>query len=225
MRRFLNVALFVLLSGCAYHHFAPGPGMSAADYEPDAARCRLFARGSNPSYSFEAQGSTKFVAAATAGALVGGAIATAINTNANYNDCMEARGWRIADNAQPVATASMAPQPIAASLVSAQSAASDPPPPPAARRNLGIKAVNVTDMLAYSSQIDPPHGVVVMSVMQGGAASVGGLATGDVILSVGGSDLMTIADLQRVLAATARNSAVTAQIWRDHQVFATELHF
>ena len=97
--------------------------------------------------------------------------------------------------------------------------------PPAARRNLGIRTVAVTDWRAYSSQLDPPRGVVVMSIMQGGAASAAGLQAGDVILSLGGSPLMTVADLQQALANTAPNSVVTAQIWRDRQELATDLHF
>jgi S1-C subfamily serine protease len=239
MRRLLNAALLIgALAGlcaCANHTFAPGPGMSAGDFGPDAARCRLFARGSDPSFSFDASGSPKFVAGAMAGAVVAGAIATAVRENANFNDCMEARGWRIADNAQPAAATTSvaattsavqgAAPPAATTLAVPDGTSRAPDPPPAARRNLGIRASNVTDALAYSSQLDPPRGLVVIAVMQDGAASAARLQTGDVILSFGATPLMTVADLQRVLTTTAANSAVPVQIWRDRQELAANLQF
>jgi S1-C subfamily serine protease len=265
MRRLLNAALLIgALAGlcaCANHTFAPGPGMSAGDYGPDAARCRLFTRGSDPSFSFDASGSPKFVAGAMAGAVVAGAIATAVRENANFNDCMEARGWRIADNAQPAAATTFPGQgatptavttlpvqgaapaaattsvaatnsavqgaapPAATTLAVPDGTSRAPDPPPAARRNLGIRASNVTDSLAYSSQLDPPRGLVVIAVMQDGAASAARLQTGDVILSFGATPLMTVADLQRVLTTTAANSAVPVQIWRDRQELAANLQF
>jgi hypothetical protein len=52
----------LLLGGCVTHTFAPGPGMAAADFEPDSAGCRLFARGTDPGFTFGASGSPKFVA-------------------------------------------------------------------------------------------------------------------------------------------------------------------
>jgi hypothetical protein len=95
----LSICMLPMLGGCASHTFVPGPGMSAIDFEPDAARCRLFARSADPSYSFGASGSPKFVAASMGAQVLGATIATAVRENQNFNDCMEARGWRIADHA------------------------------------------------------------------------------------------------------------------------------
>jgi hypothetical protein len=96
-----------LLGGCVTHTFAPGPGMSALDFEPDSAQCRLFARGARTGFAFGAAGSPKFVGAAMGGAAVGYAIGSAIEQNQNFNDCLQARGWRIADG-QATSNPSMA---------------------------------------------------------------------------------------------------------------------
>src|SRR5690242_210405 len=94
-----------LLSACVQHTYAPGPGMSSLDFEPDSARCRLFARGSQSGYAFGASGSQQFVAGATVGAAIGYGIAAAVERNQNFNDCMQARGWRIADGSPPTSDA------------------------------------------------------------------------------------------------------------------------
>jgi hypothetical protein len=58
----------LLLGSCVTHNFAPGPGMAASDFEPESARCRLFARGADPGFAFGAVGSPQFVGGAMAGA-------------------------------------------------------------------------------------------------------------------------------------------------------------
>jgi hypothetical protein len=84
-------ALVIGLSGCATHNWAPGPGMSASDFEPAKARCSLMARHSGG--GFAAAGNANFVA----GAALGNAIGESVRTQQDFNDCMSAGGWRIAD--------------------------------------------------------------------------------------------------------------------------------
>jgi len=64
------------------------PGITQAQFNQDNARCRLVARGMN-SGSFYTEGKPAFVA----GAALGNAIGTAVNTAATYNDCMMADGY------------------------------------------------------------------------------------------------------------------------------------
>src|SRR5690242_7264487 len=85
------------LGACAPHNYMPGPGMSAAELGPDEARCRLFARGTRPDTSFEAWGSPRDVAIATGAAVLLGGSSTAVHDSETVDDCMQARGWRIAD--------------------------------------------------------------------------------------------------------------------------------
>lgn len=111
------------LGACAEHTYVPGPGMSAAELGPDSARCRLFAEGTRPDTSFEVQGSARDVAIGSAVMLGVGAIATAVHDNETFNNCMQARGWLVADNAagsnatRPVAMAGAVPQPVTQSTL------------------------------------------------------------------------------------------------------------
>lgn len=73
------------------HQWAPGPGMSAADFDAGKARCSLMARHSGS--GFVAYGSPNFVA----GAALGNAIGESVRTQQDFNDCMLATGWKIAD--------------------------------------------------------------------------------------------------------------------------------
>lgn len=85
------VMVSLLMGGCVAHTWAPGPGMSVADFEPAKARCSLMAR--NAGSDFVAVGSTSYVA----GAAIGHGIGEAVKANQNFNDCMVASGWRVAD--------------------------------------------------------------------------------------------------------------------------------
>ena len=108
--------LACVLGGCVAHSWAPGPGMSAADFPRAKAQCELFARGQGG--GFYAQGSPNFVA----GAALGAAIGQSIRQQNDFNDCMLANGWRIAD-----------PTPVVQSSSPYVPAAAVPPPPAAGR--------------------------------------------------------------------------------------------
>jgi hypothetical protein len=84
-------ATTLLLGACANHTWAPGPGLNVADFEPAKARCSIMAR--NGGSGFAASGSVGFVA----GAALGAAIGNAIKANQDFNDCMVAGGWQVAD--------------------------------------------------------------------------------------------------------------------------------
>jgi hypothetical protein len=81
----------LLLAGCATHTWAPGPDAKGT-FEEAKAQCQLMARHSGGSYY--ASGTPSFVAGATAGAAIG----EAIRTQADFNDCMSASGWTVADD-------------------------------------------------------------------------------------------------------------------------------
>ena len=101
-RAMMNVVGLLSLGACASHTYVPGPGKLAADMGPDMAHCRLYAHMTRPDVSFGAAGSPKFVAIASAVAVVGGAIDTAIHDSETTDDCMQAHGWRVADATPPV---------------------------------------------------------------------------------------------------------------------------
>jgi hypothetical protein len=89
----------MLLGGCAYHTYAPGPGMSALDLGPDSEHCHQSAQSTRPDTSFQASGSPRSIAVAAAIGLIGGAITTAIHDSQAYDNCMLSNGYLIADGA------------------------------------------------------------------------------------------------------------------------------
>lgn len=86
----VSFGLALFLGACASHTWAPGPDAKGT-YEEASAKCSLLARHSGG--GFYAQGTPSFVAGATLGAAVG----EAIRTQTDFNDCMAATGWVVAD--------------------------------------------------------------------------------------------------------------------------------
>lgn len=109
MRNWRTLFVVLILGGCAHQWEPARPGLTAADFEETKARCSIAARNSGD--SFEAYGSPRYVAAATAGAAIG----EAIKAQQNFNDCMVANGWRIA-TPQSTAARQAAQQATVASL-------------------------------------------------------------------------------------------------------------
>jgi S1-C subfamily serine protease len=219
----------LVLSGCVHHTFAPGPGMSALDFEPDQAKCRIFARHATSDYEVSAYGSPKFVAAYTASAALAGAIGSAIEQNQNFNDCMQARGWRIADSqTQPTG-------PMSASLARPAQFLTPAAPMPATeqyaaqhdmtsaptiagtiqRREFGARVDMVSSMVANDLQLSPARGLLIRALAQQGAAATAGLHEGDVILSFGHMEVVTVPQMQTLLAQTSGGQAVPVGIWRN----------
>lgn len=209
----VGMALTIGLAGCVNQNFVPGPGMSAIDLGPQAAQCRLMARGVKTGFGFAAAGSPKFVAASTGGAIVGYAIASAVEQNSNYNDCMEARGWRIAD-VQPVAMTTAVrveqlPPPTATAATVNQPSVETKV---LARQGLGVRAVDVTFV---AGDARPPHGIMITAVDSAGAGSSAGLREGDVILNFNGLFISNVGDMQRALASLESAGTVVANVRRD----------
>ena len=142
MRRQLIVGILgvsaISLGACANHTYAPGPGMSAASFGPKSARCKLFAEGTRPNTSFEAYGSPRTVAVESGAALLLGGIATAVHDSETYDNCMQAQGWVVTDNAtagtnaaRPIAMTGVVQQPVTQSplpMPSAIPTVTAPPP-------------------------------------------------------------------------------------------------
>ncbi len=76
----------LLVAGCA-SQWAPGPGMTIADFAPAKAQCSIMARHGGG--GFFAVGTANFVATA---ALLG-TIGEAARTNRDFNDCMTGSGF------------------------------------------------------------------------------------------------------------------------------------
>ena len=135
--RWLTVgASLLLLAGCATHSWAPGPA-ARGTLEQAQGQCRLMARHSGG--GFYASGTQQFVA----GAMLGAAVGDAIRANDDFNDCMMASGWVVADK-QPQAQA-YAPQAVAPSTDVASSPPSPPPPDNLAIRSEALSMAKAGD--------------------------------------------------------------------------------
>lgn len=211
---------------CSYPHFVPGPGMSALDLEPDQARCRLIARGLSPGFEYGASGSTRDVAAYMAAATIASGIETAIQNNMNYNDCMEARGWRVAEKEPDdgvVTVPRVAEAPVAMNVVT--STVTNASSELERRKPFGIVGVEVNDDIAESARLDPPRGVLVTSVKLREVAADGGMRAGDIILMVDGTYILSEKDLKHAVADVAAGRLVHATVWRNAQEQGMLLQF
>jgi serine protease Do len=73
---------------------------------------------------------------------------------------------------------------------------------------LGVRIQLVTDEIAESLNIKPPHGALVAGIDEKGPAKPAGIEAGDVIVKFDGKDIKEMRDLPRVVADTAVGKAV-----------------
>jgi hypothetical protein len=101
LRAALALTLSVYIAGCAHQSWVAGPNAQGT-FNEAKGRCMLLAN--NTGGGFYAQGSQSFVASAAAGAAIGSAIKAA----SNFDACMMANGWEIANEGRTPAPTSYA---------------------------------------------------------------------------------------------------------------------
>jgi serine protease Do len=79
---------------------------------------------------------------------------------------------------------------------------------------LGVRIQQVTDDIAESLNITPPHGALVAGVDDKGPAKPAGIEPGDVVVSFDGHDIKEMHDLPRVVADTAVGKVVDVVVIR-----------
>jgi serine protease Do len=79
---------------------------------------------------------------------------------------------------------------------------------------LGVRIQLVTDEIAESLNIKPPHGALVAGIDEKGPAKPAGIEAGDVIVKFDGKDIKEMRDLPRVVADTTVGKAVEVIIIR-----------
>jgi serine protease Do len=82
---------------------------------------------------------------------------------------------------------------------------------------LGVRIQLVTDEIAESLNIKPPHGALVAGIDDKGPAKPAGIEAGDVIIKFDGKDIKEMRDLPRVVADTKVGKAVEVVIIRKGQ--------
>ncbi|WP_119157398.1 Do family serine endopeptidase [Caldimonas tepidiphila] len=83
------------------------------------------------------------------------------------------------------------------------------------RGRLGIGIQEVSPELAQSFKLNEPRGALVTSVEPNGPAQRGGIAIGDVILSVNQQPVRDAGDLPRIVARTKPDTQVQIEVWRN----------
>jgi serine protease Do len=83
------------------------------------------------------------------------------------------------------------------------------------RGHLGVSISGMDEELARSFGYPSTDGILVQDVTEGGAASRAGLRPGDIIQSVDGKPVSTVATFRSAVAARTPGSAVEMTVWRE----------
>jgi serine protease Do len=86
-----------------------------------------------------------------------------------------------------------------------------------ARGRLGVVIQGMDEDLAKAVGLDHAHGALVEEVEQGSPADKAGIHSGDVIVSVDGTEVPHSEDLPRLIARHAPGTQVKLAVMRDHQ--------
>ncbi|MBU3594156.1 DegQ family serine endoprotease [Polynucleobacter sp. 71A-WALBACH] len=82
------------------------------------------------------------------------------------------------------------------------------------RGRIGVALGEMTKEIAESLGLGKPRGAYVRNVEPGGPAAVGGIESGDVILSFNGRDISKSTDLPRAVGETKPGTSASVQVWR-----------
>ena len=106
--------------------------------------------------------------------------------------------------------------PVSATIVSPPPLTATPPPRVAHEGSrIGAGFIPVAPGSATALNIDSDRGLVVSTVVAGGAAAKAGIAKGDVLLSVDGTPVNSLADLTAAVNAAAPNHSAQFEMSRD----------
>jgi serine protease Do len=83
------------------------------------------------------------------------------------------------------------------------------------RGYLGVQGGEVSSDLAIALGMDKPYGALVRSVVEGEAAESSGILPGDVIVEIGGKEIIYFKDLQHNIGRTRPETEVVAKIFRE----------
>jgi serine protease Do len=82
---------------------------------------------------------------------------------------------------------------------------------------LGVRIQQVTDEIAESLSITPPHGALIAGVDDKGPAKPAGLEPGDVVVKFDGQDIKEMRDLPKIVAETPVGKGVSVVVIRKGQ--------
>ena len=80
---------------------------------------------------------------------------------------------------------------------------------------VGLYVMEVTERLAEKLEIDAEDGVAVVKVVENGPADDAGIESGDVIVSIGDSDVSTVSDVKDAVSGAAVGDTLAFKVERD----------
>jgi len=83
------------------------------------------------------------------------------------------------------------------------------------RGRIGVQLQELTIDLAKSLGLKEAQGALIAAVQRGGPADKAGIKPGDVVVSLNGQPVQTIADLARLVGGTKPGTAASAEVLRD----------
>jgi len=105
--------------------------------------------------------------------------------------------------------------PVDAAIVNQPSPSSPPPRVAHQGSRIGAVFLPVSPGSATALKIDSDRGLVVRSVLAGGAAAKAGIVEGDVLLSVDGTPVNSLADLTAAVNAAAPHHSAEFEMSQD----------
>ncbi len=91
------------------------------------------------------------------------------------------------------------------------------------RGYIGVTIQDVDETYAKAVGLDKPHGALIQSVQDDGAASEAGIKEGDIILSIDGKQINQSNDLQSTIARHHPGDVVKIELFRDGKKFRKEV--
>ena len=80
---------------------------------------------------------------------------------------------------------------------------------------VGLYVMEVSDRLAEKLEIDAEDGIAVVKVVDDGPADDAGIESGDIIVSIGGSDVSTVSDVKDAVSGAAVGDTLAFKVERD----------
>ena len=80
---------------------------------------------------------------------------------------------------------------------------------------VGLYVMEVTERLAEKLEIDAEDGVAVVKVVEDGPADTAGIEAGDIIASIGDSDVSTVSDVKDAVSGAAVGDTLAFKVKRD----------
>ena len=80
---------------------------------------------------------------------------------------------------------------------------------------VGLYVMEVTERLAEKLEIDAEGGIAVVKVVEDGPADTAGIESGDIIVSIGDSDVSTVSDVKDAVSCAAVGDTLAFKVERD----------